>query len=113
MSELSDDELLRLWLEAGGDFHTGSPALRVALMIEDHLLRFLRSFAVHVRAEGLEAAAHWHDEQAAMHRDLAATAREDWTDLKSAYEHDTDAWRHKHYARIIRGLAAGAPASEE
>ena len=82
---------------------------------EPKLLPFLRTFAVHARAGGLEAAAHWHDEQAARYRDLAAHAQEpSW--IAGASKDDLgkvlsfvqeQVCRHEHDATMIRSLAAG------
>jgi hypothetical protein len=45
-SALSDDELLRLWTEAGGDSGYGHTYIEAS-----KFLRFLRSFAARIRAE--------------------------------------------------------------
>jgi hypothetical protein len=137
---LSDDELRHLWREAGNDFYLGGVSNS-----SDRFFSFLRSFAAHEAAdqeaarlerdkilyhegrtaghihgfsEGIEAAAHWHDEQAASHWRLAVHIREllavpDLADsdrreyLRCAQEQETESWRHEHHAKCIRARAGG------
>ena len=66
-------------------------------------------------AEGIEAAARWHEEQALHHYDIASSTRENWTgsdigeddrrdNLRYARENDSEAGRHERYAKVIRAL---------
>jgi hypothetical protein len=76
-------------------------------------------------SEGIEAAAHWHDEQAARHCKLAIGFRDYLADhnniddddrreiLKLAQEQTAHALRHQVYAKMIRGLAVAATIGDE
>jgi hypothetical protein len=123
---LSDDELLRLWHEAGGGFN--GPYVEGgwvrSYMDKAKLLSFLRSFAASIRVEGIEAAARWHDEKAAHHRYIAASTRENWTgsdigeddlrdNLRYARENDADAALHENHAKAIRRELAPAPQAQD
>lgn len=74
------------------------------------------------RAEGIEAAARWHDEQATGQRNIAANIRKDWTgqdigeadrrdNLRYAREHDVEAGHHDRHAKAIRALIDEPPAA--